>query len=209
MSPDRPVLLVLTHYGPPAGVFTRLIETGRVRPVRQIALREEDIAEATGIITTIHLDQNDFMRRRASLECFLDSGGRLAFNGHLVRPFIAGPGAYVPLEKRGRADLELVRLAPHPLFDGIPIASLITRRGVAGFYGRGHVPPPPGATAITGIGPECFPVDWEWERPTGGRVFCHAGNDLWTIADTEEISRTLAERLVDWCAARLDERCSA
>lgn len=202
MSATGLPLLILTHFGPPAEELQPLIAAGRVRAIRQIDLREADLHEAPGLITTIHLDQNDFAARRPALEAFIARGGRLVFNGHPVRPMIDGLDRYHPLTLRRRSDLDLVRLSGHPVFEGMAAASLVTRKGVAGFYGRGHVPLPEGAQAITGIGPDRLPIDWEWRRPSGGRIFVHAGNDLWTVADSEDSNRQLAERLVDWCAER-------
>ena len=99
-----------------------------------------------------------------------------------------------------RADFALVALGEHAVFEGIDRARLETRRGVAGFYGRGHAPAPPGGRALTGVGPQAAPIDWVWERPAGGALLMHAGNDLWTVCDEPSVNVALAERIVAWCA---------
>lgn len=185
------------------------IEAGRLRLVRQIDLRSDDLAMARGLIVTIYLDQVDFAERRGEIAAFLSHGGRIVFNGHVMRPFIDGMLPFVPLASLRRSDLALERLAPHPLFAGVPADAHQAQRGVAGFYGRGHNPPLPGATPLTGIGPDRLPVDWEWLAPNGGGLLVHAGNDLWGTSDDAGVNALIAERLVDWALAGRAARVAA
>ncbi len=191
-------VLIVSDDGPPAAPFLPAIEMGHLSVRRQIDFSEEDLRSTCGLITTGALDQVEFATRRAAIEDFLAEGGRIVFNGHLLRPFIAAQEPYVPLPSQRRADLELQRLAPHPVFAGIPASAQQTQRGVAGFYGRGHNPMLRGARALTGIGPDRRPVDWEWLLPSGGGIFVHAGNDIWGTSDDPLVDALVAERLVAW-----------
>jgi len=129
----------------------------------------------------------------------LDAGGRLVFCGHVLRPFVYGLEHFIPLADKRRADYVLTRLAEHPVFAGIDAKTLEANRGVAGFYGRGHNPPPPGATVLNGLGPDLAPVDWVWHRSAGGVLLVHSGNDLWGVGDDPAVKTLIAERLVSWC----------
>jgi hypothetical protein len=75
-------------------------------------------------------------------------------------------------------------LADHPLFEGVSGQDLTFRRGVAGFWGRGHNAAPDGAVLLNGMDeePALAPIDWIWQRPGGGIVISHAGNDFLTFA---------------------------
>ena len=194
------VLLILSAYGLPPDCFDADLAAGRLRAMRQTELARGELAAADGIVTTMHLDQVDFAERQGEIAAFLGRGGRLAFNGHPLRPFVEGIEPYRPLSVSSWHDLALTRLAPHPVFGDIEPATLLKRRGVAGFFGRGHAPLPTGARAITGIGPYRLPVDWEWSPPGGGTIFLHAGNDLWSVAEAD-INKRLAAQLVAWCEA--------
>ena len=194
-------VLIISDDGPPASPLLPAIEMGHLGVRRQIDLSEQDLRGACGLITTGALDQVDFATRREAIAAFLAEGGRIVFNGHLLRPFIAAQQPYMPLPTQRRADLELQRLAPHPVFASIPASAQQTQRGVAGFYGRGHNPMLPGARALTGIGPERLPVDWEWLLPSGGGLFVHAGNDIWGTSDDPLVDALIAERLVAWSLA--------
>jgi hypothetical protein len=197
----RSAIYIHSEDGPSPAPLAPALALGHLRVRRQIDLTAADIRDAAGLITTAALDQVDFAARRPLLEEFLARGGRIVFNGHLLRPFADGLQPYIPLPSQRRADLELERLAPHPVFAGISVAMQQTQRGVAGFYGRGHNPPPAGAQALTGIGPEHRPVDWEWLLPSGGGLFVHAGNDIWGTTDDPLVDALIAERLVAWSLA--------
>jgi hypothetical protein len=111
----------------------------------------------------------------------LDRGGSWFFNGHVLRRFLPGLDLYRPLEKPKRADFAMARLTEHPIFAGIEQKSLEENRGVAGFYG-----------------PDRLPIDWEWERPEGGRVFSHAGNDLGGPGGESGRATLLTGRVIAW-----------
>lgn len=192
------VLFIQSDDGPPPNAIERLIAAGALKVRQQVDLTDGDLLRARALVTTTYLDQIDFLERRAAIGEFLTRGGRIVFNGHIVRPFIDGMLPFVPLASRRRIDLELARLSPHPVFAGIPVFTHQAQMGVSGFYGRGHNPPLAGATLLTGIGPERLPVDWEWVLPGGGGLFVHAGNDLWHVSDDQSVNDLMAERLVAW-----------
>jgi hypothetical protein len=195
------VLFVHSHYGPIPRAFAGPVGYGRVKIVGEAELTGDLIASARGIITTMHLDQIGFLRHRSVLADFFNREGRLFFNGHILKPFVDGLQTYRPSPSRKLADLELFRLDPHPVFGDLDPADMMTRKGVAGFYGRGHNPLPKGGRALTGIGAQKQPIDWEWALPDGGMMFSHAGNDLWSLAPGGyDAEKALAERIIAWTA---------
>ena len=193
------VLFIHSHYGPSPKAFAGLAERGAVTFIRDGALTDAMIGSARGIITTMHLDQIGFAAHAGALATFFSRGGRLFFNGHVLKPFVDGLHTYRPLLSRKRADFDLQRLLPHPVFAALDPADMAVRKGVAGFYGRGHNPMPKGARALTGLGPLKQPIDWEWTLPGGGIMFCHAGNDLWSMApEGSDGPCAFAERIAAW-----------
>jgi hypothetical protein len=191
------VIYVFSGYGsPPDPVAAH----AAVRVVPQAELGAADLEGAAGLVTGNLLDQNAMLELSPAVEAFLDAGGRWFFNGHMVRPLIAGLEPYQPMQAPKRPDFDQTRLAPHPILDGIEIDKLETNKGVAGFYGRGANPMPEGAVAVTGLRGGTVPVDWLWCRPGGGRVFSHAGNDLGQMGLEWDLSDTLHTRILDWAA---------
>lgn len=185
-------------------VFSRLPPGMRVDVISQYQL--DVIADATlkhyaALLLTSHLDQIHFERRRHRIETYLDAGGTIVFNGPLVRPYLPELRAFVPLPRRTLDTLRVHRLTEHPAFRAFPVERLSLRRGVAGFWGRGHNPPPTGATLIHGLGPERAAVDWEWRRPGGSTVLCHAGNDIWSFLEDEPDADALPLGVLDWLAS--------
>lgn len=201
--PDRQILLVHSHYGAPPGLFALAEERGLGAVVRERDLTREHFNRAFGLVTTSHLDQIGFLRWSEAVQALLDRGGRWFCNGHIVRELIPGLRAYVPIAQAKRADLVLTAIAEHPIFEGVERSSFEESRGVAGFYGRGHNPPPDGAAAITGVGPERLPLDWEWTLPSGGRMFSHAGNDMGGMGGPDPAHDKVAPRILDWTLGRL------
>jgi hypothetical protein len=207
------VLLIVSHHAEtgynPAdpnsqrGNFAAAIEAGRVRPVWDWELTRDDFWSASGVITTQHLDQIAMLDWRAELLDLLARGGRIIFNGHVLRPLLPGLKPFICCGAGRREDLALTPLADHPVFDGVDRHVFQTVKGVAGFYGRGHNPPPPDAVALTGIGATCAPVDWCWKLPEGGAVLCHAGNDWWQTADDKAAMLRFAGNLVAWAEGTL------
>lgn len=197
------VLLIHSTFGPAPEPYAELAQLNSIRIVRDRELTAGGLDEATGLITGIHLDQDGLFAQSEALQALLDRGGRLFFNGHIMRPLVDGLRPYVPLERPNRASYTLTRLSEHPIFSGIDQRSLEENRGVAGFYGRGHNPMPEGARAINGIGPALLPIDWEWTLPGGGKMFCHSGNDIGGMSRDSGHAALLMERVTAWCAGEI------
>lgn len=193
------ILLIRSHFGGVPKGFADAAAAGRLAMPWEWDVTPALLSTARGVITTMHLDQIRAETWRADLDALLDRGGRIWINGHVARPFVTGLKPFV-LAGRGRADLLQTVLADHPVFDGIDRAAFQARRGVAGFYGRGHNPMPEGAVALTGVGAARVPLDWEWHRPGGGVVFSHAGNDIWGNSDDSAVTARLVAAVLAWTA---------
>lgn len=165
-----------------------------------------DLAAYRGLLIGLHADQRYLLARKAQLEAFLKGGGTIVFCGHVAYPFLDELVLYRAIPDYTVADLEVVRLADHPVWAGVDPAHLTFRRGVAGFYGRGANPPPPGARVIHALGPGRHPVDFEARPAAGGRLLVHAGADLWGYVDSDTSAARMAPQLLDWIAAREETR---
>jgi len=139
-----------------------------------------------------------------AVRTFLDRGGRWIYNGHILRPILPELSTYIPMRQPKRSDLDQTRLFDHPVFAGVEQKKLETNRGVAGFYGRGHNPPPQNAVVINVFGAAAVPVDWIWKRPDGGELLSHAGNDFWGCGDDEDVKQQLADSTVCWLSGTLN-----
>lgn len=157
-----------------------------------------NLARYRALLLPIHVDQRHLRRRRAVLERWLDGGGTMIVNGHVAHPFVGGLRPFVPIQRPKLADYEVHEGVPHPIFAGVDRHDLWFRRGVAGFYGRGHNPPPPGVVVLNTLGPQRLPLDWLWQRPRGGRILVHGGNNIWMYVGQENSSARLPGQLLDW-----------
>jgi len=170
--------------------------------VSHYALHETPLEDYAAIMLPAHLDQRYFGEISDRITAYLDQGGTLVFNGHVAWPMLPEFKPFVPLPKVDLEHLQVYRLTPHPVFEGVDMQDLTFRRGVAGFYARGHNPMPDGAVPLLGLGPDRIPCDWVYDRPEGGRVFMHAGNDLWMYAGDTTTAARIADQLCTWAARR-------
>jgi hypothetical protein len=112
------------------------------------AIGSIDLARYAALIVTPTADQEHLARQRRVIRDFLDRGGVVVFGGHLHRDWLPGASAFVPLTNRSLDGYRVVEVADHPIFRGMG-TELTFRRGVAGFFARGHHPPPVGAEILT------------------------------------------------------------
>lgn len=173
----------------------------RVDAIAMHDLARVDLSRYRGLLLGLHCDQRHLQARRDQLRRFLAGGGTIVFCGHLAQPFLDGLDRYQVIAQYRLEDLRVRKETGHPVWNGVAEEDLTFRRGVAGFYGRGHNPPPAGARVINTLGPARVPVDWEWHPPEGGRLLVHAGADLWMYLETEGSAARLAPQLLDWIEA--------
>lgn len=171
---------------------------GKVDFVDQRRFGELDLSPYGAILLSMLTDQASLSRHAGKLDAYLAAGGTVVMCGHVAYPLLAGVDSFVPQRGHGVEALRMHRLADHPVFDGVAADDLTFRRGVAGFYGRGHNPPPAGAVALNGLGPDRVALDWQWRRPGGGTVFMHCGLDLWAYAGDPTSAARMAPQLMGW-----------
>ncbi|MGQ0842632.1 MAG: hypothetical protein ACT4QF_00720, partial [Sporichthyaceae bacterium] len=110
---------------------------------------------------------------------------------HLYREWLPGAGLFVPVPDRRRSTYRVERIADHPLFAGLSPEDLTWRRGVAGFFARGHHPVPDGAQVLTWLHHD-RPATYLDRSSTAGTILVHA---------TADLAGYLGDRLVDWILA--------
>ncbi|MDR1463500.1 MAG: hypothetical protein LBI68_10285 [Azoarcus sp.] len=200
-----PSILYLRSMGHEFPDFLGLAESEAVtmRYLRDIC--DEELAGYDAILVPAHIDQRGLARREAALTRFLDNGGTLVFNGHLVYPMF-GLTPFVPSSGGHKDDLVVESVNAHPVFDGVEDYDISFRRGVSGFYGRGGNPPPPGAVILHRMQADHAPLDWFWERPQGGRILMHAGNTMWMYFGGDTSAARIAPQLLAWLKATSGKR---
>lgn len=191
------VIWLHSGHGQPPEPVRDAAQAGRVTIIAQADLTETALLSHRGLITGMLFDQDAMMALRSALARFLETGGRWVFNGHLVRPLVAGLQPYQPIPAPRRPDFTLTAQVRHPIFEGFDLKELEANNGVAGFYGRGSNPPPVGAVVLNTLG-DGVPVDWVWPHHGGGAIFSHAGNDLAQIATMHGIGARVWSNLIDW-----------
>lgn len=164
-------------------------------------LPSTDLPPYAGLVVTAMADQEFLWDRRHVIGSFLDQGKVVVFCGHLLRRWLPGCGIFVPATIGSFRDyvIHLAEPGTDPagrIFAGIDPADLTFRRGVAGFFARGHHPPPAGAEILATLAGG-QPTTWIDRATTPGTVFTHAG-DMLGYADQGSTAARLAPQLLDW-----------
>lgn len=160
-------------------------------------LPDVDLHRYAGIVVSSQVDQAFLYRCRDRVRKFLDSGGVVAFSGHLSRRWLPEVGCFEPKSIESEADYTVIEERPHPIFEGVDMEDLTYHRGVAGFFARGHNPPPEGATTILRL-PDGEPIVFVDNRTTGGTMLVHSGNDLVGLGRRSSSAERVPEQLLAW-----------
>jgi hypothetical protein len=172
---------------------------GRIDHLDCYRLDQVDLAGYQGLIIAGMVDQEYLLRHRDRIAAYLAGGGVLVFGGHLHRDWLPGCSPFVPLPHPTLAAYRVAEVAEHPLFDGLGPDELTFRRGVAGFFARGHHPLPPGAEVLIRLGGG-EPATYLDRVSTAGTVLVQATSDPLT-GD--------GRHLVDWILAEASANHSA
>lgn len=165
--------------------------SSRLHRIDCYALGSTDLAQYAALIITPNVDQEHLARQHRVIRGYLDGGGVVVFGGHLHRDWLPGASAFVPLTNQSLSGYRVVEVADHPIFRGIG-DELTFRRGVAGFFARGHHPVPAGAEVLTRLaGGE--PSTYLDRVSTAGTILVQATSDLLSYCGTALLDWILAE----------------
>ncbi|MGH3811290.1 MAG: hypothetical protein ACRDUV_02385, partial [Pseudonocardiaceae bacterium] len=166
------------------------------------ALAETDLSAYAGLIVSAMADQEHLARHRDVIRDYLDAGGVVVFGGHLHRDWLPGAAPFVPLAPPSLRGYRVAEIAEHPVFDGVEADDLTFRRGVAGFFARGHHPVPDGAEVLVRLaGGE--PATYVDRVTTGGTILVQASCDLLGYAASAgDTAQRIPEQLLDWVRAQ-------
>lgn len=162
-----------------------------------------DLSGYRGMALSSACDQEFLLKHAQVVRDFLDSGKVLSFSGHLFRPWLPGAGMFTPKTIRSYRDYVVRLVQEHPVFTGVDENDLTFRKGVAGFFARGHHAPPPGAEIIARLVDPVTgePIVYVDRVSTRGVILVHAGNDLLASVDRDSTAGRIAGQLLHWMLA--------
>lgn len=189
----------------PDDAFTRrFVESDfaekHLRRIDMYELPEVDLTGVPGVVVSSQVDQDFLFQYRERIRSFLEAGGVVAFSGHLARRWLPGAGCFEPKSIESHDDYTVVEATPHPVFDGVEMSDLTYQRGVAGFFARGHNPPPEHATTVLRLR-DGEPVVYVDDESTAGTIFVHSGNDLVGFGRRDSTAARVPDQLVAWMRA--------
>lgn len=169
------------------------------------ALSDETLAPYRVLVVGSNVDQEHLARRREVIRAFLDAGKVVIFCGHLDQDWLPGARHFEPVMPPRRALYVVTEAADHPVFDGVELEHMTARRGVAGFFARGHHPVPDGAEVLVRlIGGQ--PVTYVDRASSGGTIFVHATGDLfgYAVGIENNTAARIPAQLANWAAGEAE-----
>jgi len=163
---------------------------------------EADLTCYAALIVPAMADQEHLARHRDVVRDYLDAGGVVVFGGHLHRNWLPGVASFVPLDPPSLRGYRVADIADHPVFDGVEADDLTFRRGVAGFFARGHHPVPESAEVLVRLaGGE--PATYVDRVSTRGTILVQASCDLLGYAGSVGgTAQRIPEQLLPWLRAQ-------
>lgn len=177
----------------------------RVEVVDLYDLPSTDLTPHVGLVVTAMADQEFLSAHRRTVVRFLADGKVVIFCGHLLRPWLPGCAPFVPAPIASFRDYAVRLTEPRTIFAGVDPDDLTYRRGVAGFFARGHHPQPAGAEVLATLAGGQS-TTWIDRTSTPGTVFVHAG-DLFSFADSGSTATRVVPQLLDWAVAEGSAPC--
>ncbi|MGQ0718490.1 MAG: hypothetical protein ACT4NP_14490 [Pseudonocardiales bacterium] len=166
------------------------------------ALAETDLSGYAGLIVSAMADQEHLAQHRDIIRDYLDAGGVVVFGGHLHRDWLPGAAPFVPLAPPSLRAYRVAEIAEHPVFDGVEADDLTFRRGVAGFFARGHHPVPDGAEVLVRLAGG-QPATYVDRVTTAGTILVQASCDLLGYGGSAGgTAQRIPEQLLDWVRAQ-------
>jgi hypothetical protein len=160
-------------------------------------LEKIDLTRFSGLVIPGTIDQEFLYLKRHIIRKFLDNKKVIVFNGHLFRRWLPNTANFVPKKIKSFKDYYVRIIKDHPIFEGVSENDLIFRKGVAGFFARGHHPPPTGSEILIAFntGEPILYIDRE---STLGTILIHSGNDLLGYATEDNSSKRITYQLIKW-----------
>jgi hypothetical protein len=161
---------------------------------------ETDLTSFISLIIPSLIDQEFLFKYRDRIRAFLDTRRVVIFSGNLFLSWLPGGKPFVAKEIRTVNDYKVSVVRPHPIFEGILPKDLTFKQGVAGFFARGHHPPPAGAEVLLTL-PDGEPIIYIDRYSTQGTILVHSGNDLLGYAGSENTACRIVPQLLHWIRA--------
>lgn len=158
-----------------------------------------DLERYCGIVIPSTADQEFLLKHCQIIRDYLDSCRVVVFCGHLFRPWLPGASNFVPKKIESYKDYAVkVVSKQHPIFAGVLDHDITFRKGVAGFFARGHHVPPHCAEVLVAF-EDGTPVTYIDRKTTKGTILIHSGNDLLGYyGEGEKTAGRIASQLVKW-----------
>lgn len=169
------------------------------------SLGETDLRPYKCLVVTGFADQDYLFDMRGVIREFLDQRKLVVFCGNLAAGWLPGGKPFIAKEIKRFSDYKVRKAADHPIFKGVEEDHMTLKKGVAGFFARGHHPLPEGAEVLLTLN-EGEPITYIDRKSTAGTILAHVGFDLFGYMQGDERTTTdrISLQLRNWVLAEYE-----
>lgn len=175
----------------------------RFSNIEHYDLHETDLSPYICLIIGGSSDQEYLLKHKEIIANFLNEGKIIIFGGHLFRPWLPGGQDFIPREIKSHLDYHITILEEEPFFAGVNPLEMTYRKGVAGFFARGHHPMPEGATPLLAL-PDGEPTLYIDRVTTKGTLMVSSGATLFGFEHFNDSTQPITQRAINWIFEEYD-----
>lgn len=163
------------------------------------SLGKVDLTPYKCLVITGFSDQDFLYKERHAIREFLEDRKVVVFCGNLVTNWLPGGKPFIAKDIKRFSDYRVRKVIDHPIFRGVEEDDMTLKKGVAGFFARGHHPLPTGAEVLLTLN-EGEPITYIDRHSTSGTILAHVGFDLFGYMQTDEKKTTdrISAQLRSW-----------
>lgn len=163
------------------------------------SLETADLSAYKCLVITGFSDQDYLYEMRHIIRDFLAARKVVVFCGNLVTDWLPGGKPFVAKDIKRFSDYRIKKVIDHPIFQGVEEDDMTLKKGVAGFFARGHHPVPEGGEVLLTLN-EGEPITYIDRNSTEGTILVHVGFDLFGYMQTDEKKSTdrISMQLRNW-----------
>lgn len=168
-----------------------------IHQVPQYKIGTYDFTEFDVIIVPNFADQENLYMHKNVIENFLKEKKIVVFFGHLFRSWLPGSSLFMPEKVNHFSDYNLYSENNSPIFIGVMTEDMTFKKGVAGFFARGHYHADERCEIhlVFKSGNVCAYAD---RHSTAGTIFVHGGRSLLGYHSEGSTTDLIRQQFIGW-----------
>ena len=169
----------------------------------QYELATTDLTPYNVLVVTDFIDQEFLYEQKHIIEQFLNDGKIVIACTHIFRNWLPGVNLFMPKKITKHTDYQMKIVKEDSIFRGVEMSELAYRKGVSGFYARGHHPLTNKEAEVLLAFLDGTPITFIDRTTTKGTILAHSARDLLSYSSGENSTQLIAKQTLEWIEQEL------